>query len=92
MQTAIVLGNATATVKHASLTGWRLLVLQPLNINNEPDEFPVLAIDQLGAGRGDKVFFTSDAKYVQQLTNRKDSPIRFSVQGIIDPNSNPRRS
>ncbi len=92
MQTAIVLGNTTATVKHASLTGWRLLVLQPLNINDEPDEFPVLAIDQLGAGRGDKVFFTSDAKYVQQLTKRKDSPIRFSVQGIIDPNRNSQRA
>jgi len=30
------------------------------------------------------VFFTSDTKYIQQLTKRKDSPIRFSVQGILD--------
>ncbi len=86
MQTARVIGNVTATVKHPSFTGWRLIVLQPLDIQNQPDEFPVIAIDQLGAGRGDLVFFTSDAKYIQQLTGRKDSPIRFSVQGIVDNN------
>ncbi|MEZ6040664.1 MAG: EutN/CcmL family microcompartment protein [Planctomycetaceae bacterium] len=86
MQTAMVIGSATSTVKHASLNGWRLLILQPLDIRDNPDEFPVIAIDRLGAGKGDKVFFTSDAKYIQQLTGRKDSPIRFSVQGVIDPN------
>ena len=81
----MVIGSATSTVKHASLNGWRLLVLQPLDIRDNPDEFPVIAIDRLGAGKGDKVFFTSDAKYIQQLTGRKDSPIRFSVQGVIHP-------
>jgi ethanolamine utilization protein EutN len=84
MQTARVIGHATATMKHPSMEGWKLVVLQPLDILGEPDEFPQLAIDPLGARRGDHVFFTSDSKYIQQLTNRKDSPIRFSVQGILD--------
>jgi ethanolamine utilization protein EutN len=84
MQVATVIGNATATVKHASLDGWRLLVLQPLDINDKPYEFPVLAIDNLGAGKGDKVFFTSDGKYVGALVGRDDCPIRFAVQGMID--------
>ena len=84
MQTARVIGHVTATMKHSSLDGWKLIVLQPLDIHNEPDEFPQLAIDPLGARQGDHVFFTSDGKYIQQLTGRKDSPIRFSVQGIQD--------
>lgn len=84
MQTARVIGHVTATVKHSSLNGWKLVVLQPLDINHEPDEFPQLAIDTLGARQGDHVFFTSDTKFVQELTSRKDSPIRFSVQGILD--------
>ncbi|MBL8814555.1 MAG: EutN/CcmL family microcompartment protein [Planctomyces sp.] len=84
MQTARVIGHATATVKHPSLNGFRMVILQPLDIQNGPDELPVIAIDHLGAGRGDLVFFTSDAKYIQQLTGRKDSPIRFSIQGIVD--------
>lgn len=84
MQVARVLGHATATVKHDSMNGWKLIVLQPLDINYQPDEFPQLAIDPLGARQGDHVFFTSDTKYIQTLTGRKDSPIRFSVQGILD--------
>lgn len=84
MQTARIIGNATATLKHPSMNGWKLVVLQPLDIDNEPDEFPQIAIDPLGARQGDYVFFTSDTKYIQQLTGRKDSPIRFSVQGILD--------
>jgi len=84
MQTARVLGHATATVRHDSMKGWKLVVLQPLDIRDQPDEFPQLAIDPLGARQGDHVFFTSDTKYIQQLTGRKDTPIRFSVQGILD--------
>lgn len=84
MQTARVIGNVTATVRHSTLAGWRLVVLQPLDIKDQPDEFPLIAVDQLGASRNDLVFFTSDARYVQELTGRRDSPIRFSVQGIVD--------
>lgn len=84
MQTATVIGNATATVKHASLDGQRLIVLQPLNIQGQPEEFPILAIDDLGAGKGDKVFFTSDGKYVRRMVGRNDCPIRFAVQGLLD--------
>lgn len=89
MQTARVIGHATATLKHSSLNGWKLVVLQPLDINNEPDEFPQLAIDPLGARKGDHVFFTSDTKYVQNLIDRNDSPIRFSIQGILDEQPEP---
>ncbi|APZ93870.1 EutN/CcmL family microcompartment protein [Fuerstiella marisgermanici] len=84
MQSALVIGNATATVKHPSLDGWRLIVLQPLDIRDEADGFPVLAIDQLGAGKGDRIFFTSDGKYIRDMTGRDDCPIRFAVQGMID--------
>jgi len=84
MQIAKVLGQVTATVKHPSLNGWKLIILQPLDQQLQEDEFPQLAIDPLGASKGDLVFFTSDAKYIQRLVKRKDSPIRFSVQGILD--------
>lgn len=84
MQAAKVIGNATATVKHPSLDGWRLIALQPLDINNEPDGFPFLAIDDLGAGKGDLVFFTSDGKAIRKMVGRNDCPIRYAIQGMID--------
>ena len=84
MQAAQVIGNVTATVKHPSLSGWRLIVLQPVDIRNEADGFPFLAIDNLGAGRGDIVFFTSDGKSIRDMVGRDDCPIRFAIQGMID--------
>lgn len=84
MQTARVIGNTHATVRHPSMDGWRLLVVQPLDINNAPDGFPLLVIDNLGAGRGDLVFFTSDGSAIRGLVGRKDCPVRFAVQGILD--------
>lgn len=58
--------------------------MQPLDINDNPEGFPFLAIDHLGAGRGDLVFFTSDGNAVRELVGRNDCPVRFAVQGIID--------
>ncbi|MEZ6066790.1 MAG: EutN/CcmL family microcompartment protein [Planctomycetaceae bacterium] len=52
MQLARVIGRATATVKHHTLEGWRLLVLQPLLQDGGPDGEPQIGIDQLGSGMG----------------------------------------
>lgn len=84
MQTVQVIGNATSTIKHPALDGWRLLAVQPLDIENQPDGFPFLAIDNLGAGKGDKVFVTSDGKSIRGLVGRNDCPVRYAVQGFID--------
>ena len=84
MQAARVIGTTHATVRHSSLDGWRLLAVQPVDINNDADGFPLLAIDNLGAGRGDMVFFTSDGNAVKELTGRNDCPVRFAIQGILD--------
>ena len=49
MQIAQVVGQAVATVKHPSMHGWRLLVVQPLAPDGKEDGEPLLAIDNLGA-------------------------------------------
>ena len=72
-----VIGTATATVKHPSMTGWKLLV-----VRTEND--PVLAIDTLGAGEGDEVMISSDGKFTSELIGTKATPVRWSVIGIVD--------
>ena len=84
MQTARVLGNATSTVKHPSMEGWKLLVIQPLGKDNTNDGFPALAVDQTGAGQGDIVIISSDGKYTRELLRVDNSPVRWSVLGIVD--------
>ena len=83
MQLGRVLGTATATIKHPTLTGERLLVVQLEGVDGRADGEPVLAFDRLGAGRGDRVLVTSDGKILQDQVG-KDTPGRWSVMGLPD--------
>ena len=84
MTLAQVLGTATATVKHPSMGGWRLLVVQPMDVAGGADGEPLLAIDNLGGRQGDRVILTSDGNAVGDMLGRKDSPVRWAVIGIAD--------
>ncbi|MCB9764121.1 MAG: EutN/CcmL family microcompartment protein [Alphaproteobacteria bacterium] len=55
MKLARVLGNVVATVKHESLTGVRLLLIQPQDHAGRPDGEPIIAADPLQAGPGELV-------------------------------------
>ena len=84
MQIGRVVGQAVATVKHPSLSGWRLLALQMLTANGKEDGEPVLAIDDLGAGTGDLVIACSEGRAARELMKQKNSPVRWLVLGICD--------
>jgi ethanolamine utilization protein EutN len=85
MQLGSVVGTATTTVKHRSIKGVKLLVVQLLSADgNSPDGNPILAIDQVGAGRGDRVLVTSDGDAVQKMLTDANTPVRWSVMGVAD--------
>ena len=84
MQLARVVGHATSTVKHETLTGWRLCVVQILDQSGNADGFPQLAVDSIGSRCGDDVMITSDGKAVRQLIGANNTPVRWSVIGILD--------
>ena len=82
---ATVIGTATTTVRHPSLAGCKLLVVQPYHGDGvTPDGDPQLAVDQIGAGLGAPVIVTSDGKYVRQLLKCEVTPVRWSIMGIVD--------
>ena len=84
MQLGRVVGHATATVKHATLKGWRLLIVQMLLADGREDGEPLLAIDHLGAGVGSLVIATNDGAAVRELVGAKNTPIRWLVMGLQD--------
>ncbi|MCI0738598.1 MAG: EutN/CcmL family microcompartment protein [Gemmataceae bacterium] len=84
MQIGEVKGHAVATVKHPSMHGWRLLVVQLLTADDKEDGEPLLAIDSLGAGAGDRVILSNDGLGARQLVGHKNSPVRWMVLGICD--------
>ena len=57
MQLARVIGNVVATFKDPGLVGLKLLVLQPLSPARETMGRPLVAVDAVGAGAGEEVFF-----------------------------------
>lgn len=85
MQLGRVIGTATSTVRHASMEGWRLLVVQLFQHDGRwPDGEPVLAVDRLGAGCGETVLLTSDGRGTRELLGSNTTPVRWSVMGIQD--------
>ena len=85
MQTARVVGHATSTVKHQSLEGSKLMLIQPLMADAQsPDGDPLLAVDGVNAGIGEIVFITSDGRGARELLNSDVTPVRWSIIGIVD--------
>ena len=84
MQLGRVVGHATATVKHPSLNGWRLLIVQLVTTLDTPDGEPQLMIDTLGAAVGSLVVATNDGAEARKLVGSKKSPLRWVVMGMCD--------
>jgi aldehyde dehydrogenase len=85
MQLARVIGTATATIKHPTLQGAKLLVVQPyLADGRTPDGDPLLAVDSVGAGRGETVMITSDGRYAREWLKTDATPVRWTTIGIKD--------
>ena len=77
----VVEGNAISTIKHRSLAGWKLLVVQPLDMADRPDGDPLLAIDMIGAGHGVMVVISNDGKGAREMVGDNNSPVRWAVIG-----------
>ena len=86
MQLARVIGHATATVKHPSLEGWRLLIVQALGADKGDDGDPQIAVDKLGSAVGDEVMIAADGSAAREIMGAVATPVRYVVLGQIDPN------
>jgi len=86
MQLARIIGSATSTVKHASLEGRRLVVVQPVLADRQSaDGDPQLAIDTVAAAVGDLVVITSDGATLRGLLGSDTTPARWSIVALVDP-------
>lgn len=83
MQLARVIGTVVATVKNDSLEGRTLLVIQSLNARLEPQGSPLVAVDSVGAGTGELVFWCR-GKEASFPFKREDTPTDCTVVGIVD--------
>ena len=83
MQIAKVIGDVVATRKDDELTGITLLVVQPLTPDHQPAGRPLVAVDAVGAGVGEHVFFVR-GKEASFPFHPAEPPVDAGIVGIID--------
>ena len=83
MHLARVIGTVVATVKNESLEGRKLLIVQTLNADLEATGKPLVALDSVGAGVGELVFWCR-GKEASFPFQREDTPTDCTIIGIVD--------
>jgi microcompartment protein CcmK/EutM len=86
MQLARVIGNVVCTVKNESLKGRKILIVQNLNERLESIGSPMVALDAIGAGVGELVFWCS-GKEASFPFKRDETPTDCTIVGIVDSES-----
>jgi ethanolamine utilization protein EutN len=84
MQLAKVIGHATATIKHPSLEGWRLMIAHMVNVAREPEGDPLVVVDKLGCGIGQTIVIDSDGKGARELIGNEKTPARWYSIAVVD--------
>ena len=80
-----VIGEIVATSKHTSHEQLKLLAIATLGLDGElRPGAPLIAVDSVGAGEGDRVLVTLDGWGAMTAVERFPSPIDCAVMGIVD--------
>ncbi len=84
MQIARVVGTVVATKKHRKFEGAKLLLVQPVTVDDEPRGPTLLAVDSVGAGVSEKVLIVIEGRAAGEALGRKAAPVDAAIIGIID--------
>lgn len=86
MQLARVIGNVVSTVKNESLEGRKFMVVQNVSESLEPIGSPLVALDAIGCGVGELVFWCR-GKEASFPFKRDATPTDCTIVGIVDSDS-----
>jgi ethanolamine utilization protein EutN len=80
---ARVIGNVVASVKAEGMQGSKLMLVQPLNVDGEPDGAPHVAADTAQAGEGDLVTCVG-SREAALACDPTFVPVDAAIIGIVD--------
>jgi ethanolamine utilization protein EutN len=86
MQIARVIGTVVSTMKNQSLHGRKILLVQTLDADLKEKGRPMVALDAVGAGVGELVFWCR-GKEAAFPFKRDETPTDCTIVGIIDSDS-----
>ncbi len=84
MVIAKVVGTVVTTISHAAFKKRRLLVVQPLSLDENDSGGDFIALDNSQAGIGDTVLINREGGGARQVLNNKDACVISVIVGIVD--------
>ena len=84
MQLARVIGTVVSTQKHRKFEGAKLLLVQPITLDDQPRGTAFLAVDAVGAGVHERVLIVIEGRAAGEALGVKAAPVDAAIIGIVD--------
>lgn len=78
-----IIGTIWATRKYEAVVGYKMQLVQPINANYEKLGEPIIALDTIGAGPGEIIYYVTASEAVIPL-DVDMAPVDASIVGIVD--------
>jgi len=78
-----VIGNVWATQKYDAINNLKLMLVQPLNGDMQKTDEPIIAVDTVGSGPGEVIYYITASEAVIPLPVNM-APVDASIVGIVD--------
>ena len=79
-----ITGSVVSTIHHPVIDGRRLLLAERLDAKGKPTGGYLIALDAIGAGRGETVLILDEGNGARQILDDDAAPVRSMVVGIVD--------
>lgn len=79
-----IAGSVVSTIHHSIVDGHKLLLAERLDENGKPTGGYLIALDGIGAGRGETVLILDEGSGARQILDDAAAPVRSIVVGIVD--------
>lgn len=79
-----VSGTVVATIKDEAFRGRKLLLVDHLDLDEQPTGAYDICVDTVQAGVGDRVLVLDEGNGARQVLRLANAPIRAVIVGIVD--------
>ncbi|MBI5836087.1 MAG: EutN/CcmL family microcompartment protein [Candidatus Eisenbacteria bacterium] len=84
MKLGYVVGEVVSTVKICPICNHKLLLVQVVGEHDKPTGQPMIALDKVGAGPGEKVLILDEGNGASQILGGNREPVRTMIVGVVD--------
>jgi len=79
-----VTGNVVSSVKNKNLEGFKLMLVKQTDVYGEALGKPLVAIDSVDSGIGDRVLVLKEGGSAKLVLKRNKIPVNLVIVGVID--------